>query len=83
MSPVDEKTHKMIMDEFAKIKNKLIVLEKSRLEKKFMIQGKEQQQTSKKLKLLSLTEQRMLEQEEQDYCGKKKREEERKKRGEL
>ena len=39
MSPVDEATHKEIMNEFAKIKSKLIDFEKNKLEGRYMTQN--------------------------------------------
>jgi len=83
MSPVDEKTHKMIMAEFAKDKEQIDRFRKEQVRKEIHdTRLREQQKNSKKLKLLSLTEQRMLEQKENKIIAEKKRKEEEKKREE-
>ena len=83
MSPVDEKTHKIIMDEFAKDKEQVERFRKEQVRKEIHdTRLKEQQQTGKKLRLLSLTEQRMLEQKESKIIAEKKRKEEEKKKEE-
>ena len=79
MSPIDENVHKMILDEFSKDKEQVERFRKERVRREIHdTRLKEQQQSTKKLKLLTLTEQRELEKKE----SKKKavREEEEKKR---
>ena len=62
MSPVDENIKKMIMDEFAKDKEQVDRFRKEKVRKEIHdTRLKEQQLTTKKLKLLSLSEQRELE----------------------
>lgn len=65
MSPVDEPVHQMIMSEFAKDKEQVERFRKEQVRKEIHdVRLKKQQESSKKLKLLSLTEQRQLEQAE-------------------
>ena len=65
MSPVEEKIKKMIMDEFAKDKEQVDRFRKEKVRREIHDSKlKEQQQSTKKLKLLSLTEQRELEKKE-------------------
>jgi len=65
MSPVDESVHQMIMSEFAKDKEQVERFRKEQVRKEIHdVRLKKQQESSKKLKLLSLTEQRQLEQAE-------------------
>ena len=65
MSPVDEEIHKMIMDEFAKDKEEVDRFRKERVRREIHdTRLKAQQQTTKKLKLLSLSDQRELERKE-------------------
>ena len=64
MSPVDE-IHKMIMDEFAKDKEEVDRFRKERVRREIHdTRLKAQQQTARKLKLLSLSDQRELERKE-------------------
>ena len=65
MSPVDETVHQMIMDEFAKDKELVDRFRKEQVRREIHdTRLKEQQESAKKLKLLSLTEQRELEKKE-------------------
>ena len=65
MSPVDETVHQMIMEEFAKDKELVDRFRKEQVRREIHdTRLKEQQESAKKLKLLSLTEQRELEKEE-------------------
>ncbi len=65
MSPVEENIRKMIMDEFAKDKEQVDRFRKEKVRREIHdTRLKEQQQSTKKLKLLSLNEQRRLEQKE-------------------
>tara|TARA_Y100000814_G_scaffold31904_1_gene20515 strand:+ start:88 stop:2562 length:2475 start_codon:yes stop_codon:yes gene_type:complete len=65
MSPVEENVRKMIMDEFAKDKEQVDRFRKEKVRREIHdTRLKEQQQSTKKLKLLSLNEQRRLEQKE-------------------
>ena len=65
MSPVDEEIHKMIMDEFAKDKEEVDRFRKERVRREIHdTRLRAQQQTTKKLKLLSLSDQRELERKE-------------------
>ena len=65
MSPVDETVHQMIMEEFAKDKELVDRFRKEKVRREIHdTRLKEQQESAKKLKLLSLTEQRELEKEE-------------------
>ena len=68
MSPVDKEIQKMIMDEFAKDKEEVDRFRKERVRREIHdTRLKAQQQTTKKLKLLSLSEQRELEKKEMNY----------------
>ena len=65
MSPVNESVHQMIMDEFSKDKEQVDRFRKEQVRKEIHdTRLKEQQKSSKKLQLLSLTEQRELEKKE-------------------
>ncbi len=65
MSPVNESVHQMIMSEFAKDKEQVERFRKEQVRKEIHdVRLKKQQESSKKLKLLTLTEQRQLEQAE-------------------
>ena len=65
MSPVEENIKKMIMEEFAKDKEQVDRFRKEKVRREIHdTKLKEQQQSTKKLKLLSLTEQRELEKKE-------------------
>ena len=65
MSPVDETVHQMIMEEFAKDKELVDRFRKEQVRREIHdTRLKEQQESAKKLKLLSLTEQRELEKKE-------------------
>jgi len=65
MSPVDETIHQMIMEEFAKDKELVDRFRKEQVRREIHdTRLKERQESAKKLKLLSLTEQRELEKEE-------------------
>ena len=65
MSPVDEDIHKMIMEEFSKDKEEVDRFRKEQVRKEIHDERlKEQQKSTKKLKLLSLNEQRELEKKE-------------------
>ena len=65
MSPVDETVHQMIMEEFAKDKELVDRFRKEQVRREIHdTRLKEQQESAKKLKLLSLTEQRELEKNE-------------------
>ncbi len=67
MSPVDENVHKIIMDEFSKDKEEVERFRKEQVRREIHdTRLKEQQQNAKKLKLLSLTEQRELEKKEKE-----------------
>ena len=67
MSPVDETLHQIIMDEFSKDKEQVDRFRKEQVRKEIHdTRLKEQQKSSKKLQLLSLTEQRELEKKESD-----------------
>ena len=62
MSPVDESVHQMIMEEFAKDKEQVDRFRKEQVRKEIHdTKLKEQQSSSKKLELLSLSDQRELE----------------------
>jgi len=82
MSPVDESVHQMIMEEFAKDKEQVDRFRKEQVRKEIHdIKLKEQQSSSKKLELLSLSDQRELEKNEiekknQELEEKKKRHQE-------
>ena len=65
MSPVEENIKKMIMEEFAKDKEEVDRFRKEKVRREIHdTKLKEQQQSTKKLKLLSLKEQRELEKKE-------------------
>ena len=65
MSPVDENIYKMILDEFSKDKEQVDRFRKEKVRREIHDNRlKEQQQNTKKLKLLSLEEQRELEEKE-------------------
>ncbi|MEE2765661.1 MAG: translation initiation factor IF-2 N-terminal domain-containing protein, partial [Candidatus Neomarinimicrobiota bacterium] len=65
MSPVDKTVHQMIMEEFAKDKELVDRFRKEQVRREIHdTRLKEQQESTKKLKLLSLTEQRELEKKE-------------------
>ena len=77
MSPVDENIHKMIMEEFSKDKEQVERFRKEQVRREIHdTRLKEQQKTTKKLKLLTLNEQRELEKKE----NKRRREEEEEKK---
>ena len=81
MSPVDDNIRKLIMNEFAKDKEQVDRFRKEQVRKEIHdTKLKEKQQSTKKLELLSLTEQRELEKLEK--AKKEKEEEEAKKRKE-
>ena len=81
MSPVDESVHQMIMEEFAKDKEQVDRFRKEQVRKEIHdTKLKEQQSSSKKLELLSLSDQRELEKNEtekknQELEEKKKQQE--------
>ena len=81
MSPVDESVHQMIMEEFAKDKEQVDRFRKEQVRKEIHdTKLKERQSSSKKLELLSLSDQRELEKNEskkknQELEEKKKRHE--------
>ena len=87
MSPVDESIHQMIMEEFAKDKEQVERFRKEQVRKEIHdVRLKKQQETSKKLQLLSLTEQRELEQAEnkkKEELSKEKEKEQEKKNKEI
>ena len=65
MSPIDDKVHKLILDEFSKDKEQVDRFRKEKVRREIHdTRLKEQQQSTKKLKLLSLKEQRELEKKE-------------------
>ena len=67
MSPVDESIHQMILDEFVKDKEQVERFRKEQVRKEIHdTRLKEQQKSSKKLQLLSLTDQRELEKKESE-----------------
>ena len=82
MSPVDESIHQMIMEEFARDKEQVDRFRKEQVRKEIHdTKLKEQQSSSKKLELLSLSDQRELEKNEikkksQELEEKKKQHEE-------
>ena len=84
MSPVDDNTHKMIMDEFSKDKEQVERYRKEQVRREIHdTRLKEQQQAGKKLKLLSLTEQRQIEKKEHKIIEEKKKKEQEKENIEL
>ena len=81
MSPVDESVHQIIMEEFAKDKEQVDRFRKEQVRREIHdIKLKEQQSSSKKLELLSLSDQRELEKNE--IAKKNKELEEKQKRQE-
>ena len=65
MSPIDDAVHKLILDEFSKDKEQVDRFRKEKVRREIHdTRLKEQQQSTKKLKLLSLKEQRELEKKE-------------------
>ena len=65
MSPVDEATHKEIMNEFAKDKEQVDRYRKEQVRREIHdTKLRKQQESGKKLELLSLTKQRELEKKE-------------------
>ena len=76
MSPVDETVHQLIMAEFSKDRETVERYRKEQVRKEIHdVRLKERQQTTKKLELLSLDEQRDLEQKEIETQRKLKEEE--------
>lgn len=79
MSPVEESVHQMIMEEFAKDKEQVDRFRKEQVRKEIHdTRLKKQQESAKKLQLLTLTEQRELEKKE--LIKKTEKENEEKKR---
>ena len=65
MSPIDDAVHKLILDEFSKDKEQVDRFRKEKVRREIHdTRLKERQQSNKKLKLLSLKEQRELEKKE-------------------
>ena len=65
MSPIDENLHKMILDEFSKDKEQVDRFRKEKVRREIHDNRlKEQQQSTKKLQLLTLEQQRELEKKE-------------------
>ena len=65
MSPIDDEVYKLILDEFSKDKEQVDRFRKEKVRREIHdTRLKEQQQNTKKLKLLSLKEQRELEKKE-------------------
>ena len=79
MSPIDESLHKMILDEFSKDKEQVDRFRKEKVRREIHDNRlKEQQQTTKKLQLLTLEQQRELEKKEiQKKADLEKKEQER------
>ena len=76
MSPIDDNVHKMILDEFSKDKEQVERFRKERVRREIHdTRLKEQQQSTKKLKLLTLTEQRELEKKESKKKADREKEE--------
>jgi len=76
MSPVDDQVHKMIMDEFAKDKEQVDRFRKEKVRREIHdTKLKAQQQSTKKLKLLSLSDQRKLEKQEIERKAQEKEQE--------
>ena len=76
MSPVDDEVHKMIMDEFAKDKEQVDRFRKEKVRREIHdTKLKAQQQSTKKLKLLSLSDQRKLEKQEIERKAQEKEQE--------
>lgn len=87
MSPVDENTHQLILSEFAKDKENVDRYRKDQVRREIQDERiKEKQAAGKKLKLLSLDEQRTIEKKEEksakeaELAEKKKIEEDKKKK---
>ncbi len=80
MSPVDDATHKLIMNEFAKDKEQIDRYRKEQVRREIHdTKLKKQQESGKKLELLSITKQREIEKKEnQKRTDKKKIDDERK-----
>ena len=89
MSPIDENTHQLILAEFAKDKANIERYRKDQIRREIHdTRIKERQTTGKKLKLLSLDEQRKLENKEdekakEEEIAKKKRIEEENQKAEI
>lgn len=89
MSPVDENTHQLILAEFAKDKANIDRYRKDQVRREILdTRIQERQATGKKLKLLSLDDQRKLEHQEdikakEEELAKKKKIEEEKKKAEA
>ena len=65
MSPIEDEVHKLILDEFSKDKEQVDRFRKEKVRREIHdTRLKERQQSTKKLKLLSLKEQRELEKKE-------------------
>ena len=79
MSPIDESMHKMILDEFSKDKEQVDRFRKEKVRREIHDNRlKEQQQSTKKLQLLTLEQQRELEKKEiQKKADLEKKEQER------
>ena len=74
MSPVDEPTHKVIMNEFAKDKEQVDRFRKEQVRREIHdTRLKQQQESGKKLELLSLTKQRELEKKENQKATDEKK----------
>ena len=74
MSPVDEPTHKVIMNEFAKDKEQVDRFRKEQVRREIHdTKLKQQQESGKKLELLSLTKQRELEKKENQKATDEKK----------
>ena len=74
MSPVDEATHKEIMNEFAKDKEQVDRFRKEQVRKEIHDSKlRKQQESGKKLELLSLTKQRELEKKESQKAENEKK----------
>ena len=74
MSPVDESTHKEIMNEFAKDKEQVDRFRKEQVRREIHdTKLRKQQESSKKLELLSLTKQRELEKKESQKAENEKK----------
>ena len=74
MSPVDEATHKLIMNEFAKDKEQIDRYRKEQVRREIHdTKLKQQQESGQKLELLSLTKQREIEQKENQKRTDKKK----------
>ena len=71
MSPIDDEVHKLILDEFSKDKEQVDRFRKEKVRREIHdTRLKERQQNTKKLKLLSLKEQRELEKKEVKNCNR-------------